>query len=75
VPFGLIYGKLPSMQIVPEILKKVELVGAQLLAITKYFSPQETQYLFEKLKNGLKEFQKIYLDEQIKFWKTDLFVN
>jgi hypothetical protein len=37
------------MQIVPEILKKVELAGAQLLAVTKYFSPEETQELFQSL--------------------------
>ncbi len=34
------------MQIVPEILKKVELAGARLLAVTKYFSPEETRALF-----------------------------
>ena len=37
------------MQIVPEILKKVELAGAKLLAVTKYFSPAETEELFQLL--------------------------
>lgn len=40
------------MQIVPEILKKVELEGAQLLAVTKYFSPKETQQAFDTLKQN-----------------------
>ena len=40
------------MQIVPEILKKVELAGAQLLAVTKYFSPTETEELFDQLKDN-----------------------
>lgn len=38
------------MQIVPEILKKVELAGAQLLAVTKYFSPEETVSFVSQLK-------------------------
>ena len=39
------------MQIVPEILKKVELAGKQLVAVTKYFSPEETTSLVEELSN------------------------
>jgi uncharacterized pyridoxal phosphate-containing UPF0001 family protein len=38
------------MQIVPEILKKVELAGAKVLAVTKYFSPEETSMLVSQLK-------------------------
>ncbi len=38
------------MQIVPEILKKVELAGAQLLAVTKYFSSEETEVVVSQLK-------------------------
>jgi uncharacterized pyridoxal phosphate-containing UPF0001 family protein len=37
------------MQIVPETLKKVELAGAQLVAVTKYFSPKETEKLVHDL--------------------------
>lgn len=37
------------MQIVPEVIKKVELAGAKLLAVTKYFSPKETEKLFLEL--------------------------
>ena len=37
------------MQIVPEVLKKVELAGAQLVAVTKYFSPEETEKLVHEL--------------------------
>lgn len=37
------------MQIVPEIFKKVELAEAKLLAVTKYFSPAETEKLFQSL--------------------------
>ncbi len=37
------------MQIVPEILKKVELAGAQLLAVTKYFSTDETEKIVREL--------------------------
>jgi len=37
------------MQIVPEILKKVELAGAKVLAVTKYFSPEETASLVSQL--------------------------
>ena len=39
------------MQIVPEILQKVELAGAHILAVTKYFSPRETQKIFSALKS------------------------
>ncbi len=39
------------MQIVPEILKKVELAGAQLVAVTKYFSPEETNKIVSYLRN------------------------
>ncbi len=37
------------MQIVPEILKKVELAGAKVLAVTKYFSPKETLFFVSQL--------------------------
>lgn len=40
------------MQIVPEIIKKVELAGAQLLAVTKYFSPQETHECVSQLQEN-----------------------
>lgn len=41
------------MQIVPEILKKVELAEAQLVAVTKYFSPEETLEIFNELSSSL----------------------
>jgi PLP dependent protein len=37
------------MQIVPEILKKVELAGAQLIAVTKYFSSTDTKKFIKEL--------------------------
>jgi len=37
------------MQIVTEILKKVELAGAQVVAVTKYFSPEDTKNLVDEL--------------------------
>lgn len=40
------------MQIVPEVIQKVELAGAKLLAVTKYFSPSETESLFLQLQNS-----------------------
>ena len=40
------------MQIVPEVIKKVELAGAKLVAVTKYFSAEETTEVLNQLKEN-----------------------
>jgi PLP dependent protein len=37
------------MKIVPEIFKKIESAGSQVVVVTKYFEPKETQEIFKQL--------------------------